>query len=253
LTHNFDVSDANRYGVEKAILLSHIKFWIAKNKANEKNLIDGRTWTYNSAEAFAKLFPYWKSGKIARLLRELEEEKILRSANHNQAKYDRTKWYAFEDEESILQDWNFHYSNLNNGISKTERPIPDIKPDTKPDTKPYTEEFEVFWNQYPRKIGKRSASKCWNARIKDHEISKIMTCLDGYRKKLKAEGTEERFIMYASTFLNAEERFLDFESWKKSSGPKDGRDDRDNLWKDGKIVGHYDGSRYIPHTVPKAF
>ena len=39
-THHFDIRDANEYGINAAILLHNIRFWIAKNKANEKHLYD---------------------------------------------------------------------------------------------------------------------------------------------------------------------------------------------------------------------
>ena len=126
MEHHFDVEDAVKYGVEKAVILYNLKFWITRNLANEKHRHDERTWTYNSAEAFAKLFPYFNAQKIARLLRQLEDAGVIVSGNYNLAGYDQTKWYAFVDEETVFQG---QFSNLNNGIFKSEQPIPDKKPD----------------------------------------------------------------------------------------------------------------------------
>lgn len=125
--HSFTVADAKLYGVEKATILQNLRFWLEKNKANKTHIHDGYVWTYNSSKAFHELFPYLSPQKIARLLRDLEADGVIKSANYNKAGYDQTKWYT------IIQDETFQCSNLNNGICKSEQPIPDSKPDIKTD------------------------------------------------------------------------------------------------------------------------
>lgn len=100
---HFDKDDAIKYGVEAAVLLYNLKFWIKKNKANGKNFIDGHYWTYNSREAFEKLFPFWDLRKIGRILLELENIGVIMSANYNKSKWDKTKWYCLVD-ESFMSD-----------------------------------------------------------------------------------------------------------------------------------------------------
>jgi hypothetical protein len=39
--------------------LQHLYFWIQKNAANQKHLHDGYYWTYNSAQVFTVIFPFW--------------------------------------------------------------------------------------------------------------------------------------------------------------------------------------------------
>jgi hypothetical protein len=133
MEHHFEVEDAQIYGVEKAVILYNLKYWIRHNMANGIHSYDDRTWTYNSAEAFTKLFPYYNAQKIARLLRQLEEAKVIMTGCYNTKGYDRTKWYAFVDEGGIFNNLKMHSSDLNNGTLKNEQPIPDINPDTKPD------------------------------------------------------------------------------------------------------------------------
>ena len=95
MVHLFDVKVAQQVGVEKAILLYNLDFWIRKNKANGTHLYDGRTWTYNSGRAFAELFPYMKAKSIARWLRELERDGFLMSSQKfNENSYDKTKWFS---------------------------------------------------------------------------------------------------------------------------------------------------------------
>ena len=42
MNHSFNVEIAKQYGIEKAILLENFFFWVAKNKANNKNIHEGR-------------------------------------------------------------------------------------------------------------------------------------------------------------------------------------------------------------------
>ena len=68
--HMFNIEIANEYGIEEAIILQNISFWIDHNKANDKNFHDGHYWTYNSAKAFQKIFPYMSEYKIKRVLKK---------------------------------------------------------------------------------------------------------------------------------------------------------------------------------------
>ena len=68
---------------DKAILIHNIAHWVEVNKANNKNFHDGYFWTYNSTTAFSKLFPFWTSSKIQKLLKNLENDGYLKSGNYN--------------------------------------------------------------------------------------------------------------------------------------------------------------------------
>ena len=162
--HSFYIEEAEKHGVEKAVILYNLRFWLEKNKANEKNLHDGYYWTYNSAKAFATLFPYYNSSKIHRLLTQMESEGLVLSGNYNKKGYDRTKWYSMPEFSvesidnshfSFLQNAIFHYckmdiSLLQNAFCRSATPIPDINTDGKPDSKPITCEAEMLvdlWNE----------------------------------------------------------------------------------------------------------
>ena len=153
-THSFSVSVANKFGVEKAILLQNIAFWLDKNLANEKHFHDGRVWTYNSREAFSKLFPYWSSQKIGRMLRELEDDGVIKSANYNSANYDRTKWYTIDSSKYVVQNETTHCSELNNTLFEIEQPIPDSKPDSNTDDIEEVIRYEQIMELFNRILGK---------------------------------------------------------------------------------------------------
>ena len=56
MTYSFDIEIAQEIGVDEAIMLQNIIFWLVKNKANGTNHYDGRYWTYNSHKALESFF-----------------------------------------------------------------------------------------------------------------------------------------------------------------------------------------------------
>lgn len=136
--HQFDIELAERYGLEEAILLNHLAFWVEKNRANGKGYHDGRYWTYNSVKAFNELFPYMTEGKIRRALSNLEDAGLLLTGNYNIKGYDRTKWYALTDEalsqvSGHLQKQQMDLPKTANASVENGKPIPDRVTDTRTD------------------------------------------------------------------------------------------------------------------------
>jgi uncharacterized phage protein (TIGR02220 family) len=124
MEHSFDVTDAKKYGVECAIIIKNFRFWIDKNKANNKHFYEGKYWTYNSINAFSILFPYWTKDQIRRYLERLENMNVIVSGNFNKAGYDKTKWYSLNCQIDVAK--------LPNGDGEIAKPIPNDKTDSKP-------------------------------------------------------------------------------------------------------------------------
>lgn len=155
MQHSFDIEIAKEYGILEAILLNHIYYWIAKNKANKKHFYNGKYWTYNSRKAFSELFPYASEKQIRRVLERLVNFNILMTGNFNKQWSDRTLWYAFTDKGlSIMQksqmqlpemaNDNCLNGQMTNALEGT--PIPDINTNIKPDIKPCKREYGEFKN-----------------------------------------------------------------------------------------------------------
>ena len=92
--YTFDPNIAKKYGVDEAVMLENIYFWVQKNEANNKHFYDVNYWTYNSIQAFVKQFPFWTNRQIDRILKNLEKNGAIITGNYNKSPYDRTKWYA---------------------------------------------------------------------------------------------------------------------------------------------------------------
>jgi hypothetical protein len=134
MTYQFDAEIAAKYGVDEAIMIFNLSYWIRKNEANGKHYHDGRFWTYNSIDAFTKLFPFWSARQIRRILKSLEDSGIIVTGNYNTSTYDRTTWYAFGD--SFLPKGQMHLTETSNGSDQNVESYNNQGTDIKPNDKP---------------------------------------------------------------------------------------------------------------------
>lgn len=135
MNHSFNIDDAKLHGVECAIILNNIRYWIEYNKANRKNIYDGRVWTYNSVRAYSELFPYWTADQIRRYFEKLEKCGAIITGNYNKRNGDRTKWHSIPGDESLCQlaDSPEHLANSPDRIGENAKPLPDINADINAD------------------------------------------------------------------------------------------------------------------------
>ncbi len=136
---SFDINLAQKIGVYAAIVYDSLLYWIRTNKANGSNFRDGRTWSFNSVKKWKDYFPYLTEWQIRTALKTLLDIGLIRKGNYNKTAYDRTSWYALEDEESALKGKKNHLRNSQMELSQTKNrsaqgrePIPTSNPDNKP-------------------------------------------------------------------------------------------------------------------------
>jgi uncharacterized phage protein (TIGR02220 family) len=229
MTHQFDVEIAKEYGVDIAIVVNNIAFWIQKNKANEKHIHDGKVWTYNTTKAFTELFPYWTDNQIRRILFNMQKKGIIETGNYNLTAYDRTKWYTFTDafvktHTSICENTQMDLTKQPNGFEGNHEPIPDNKQIDKPDNIPYTEIIDY--------LNEKSGSKYRNIKnTRDFikaRFNEGFTKEDFFKvidnKVSSWTGTEfEKFIRPQTLFSPKFEGYLNEKPVeKKHSGSKEG-------------------------------
>lgn len=223
MTHQFDTEIAEKVGVNAAILYENIKWWCAKNEANETNFFDGKYWTFNSIKAWHQLFPYLTGKQIRTAITKLEDEGYIVSGNYNQSPYDRTKWYSLSTKIDL--------PTRSNENDQQGEPIPDNKPDNKPDNTPIpptvgnqvlgklkakrserVETAKQILDHYSKnvKTPKRKQSAINNiARwLEDHSKDELVKAIDHYRDTIKA--TEKRYIKECSNFFGVKGESLGF-------------------------------------------
>lgn len=141
MEHSFDIEIAQEYGMESAIILKHLYYWIEKNRVCEKHCYDGKYWTYGSIKAFCELFPYIGEKKMRNTFQKLEENGLLITGNYNKSQYDRTKWYTLTEKGiSIITKQKIDsakgqmtFGEKANGKNQKGEPIPDIITDIETD------------------------------------------------------------------------------------------------------------------------
>ena len=87
----------------------------------------------------------------------------------------------------------------NRGTEEEEHMAPAPRPPMSNNT--YSEEFEDFWQQYPRKTGKGEAAKAWEKARKRHGKCRITEGLARFLADPNLP-TEQQFIPHAATWLN---------------------------------------------------
>lgn len=126
-------------GFNESIVLLQLEYLIG---ISTTELRDGELWTYQSVkELQVNCFPFWSIAKIWRVLQSLEKKELIRVANFNKIKFDRTCWYAlnetgikklssvkidtpiFQNEISSRSKRKKDSINMQNGISILENPF----------------------------------------------------------------------------------------------------------------------------------
>lgn len=197
MNYTFDIDDATKYGVDEAIMLNNLKFWLRKNKVNERHNHDGHTWTYNSKKGFAELFPFWSPRQIERIINSLKKQGLIITGNYNKMKFDHTLWYAFVDEKllelPITPNGAKEESKRWKGGNQTVEPIPDSKPDNKQNIP-----FESFWDKCEKKEGKKKAAQKWS-RMSNKDRQKAFDGIEGFQA-----GKKREYISAPAAYLNGE-------------------------------------------------
>lgn len=115
-------------GLNEAIVLQQVHYWLEANKKSHRNYRDGYYWVYNTYAEWRKQFPFWSDKTLRRTFTSLEKTGYLISANFNRTKMDQTKWYRIDytkfDNNSRL--------GQNDQMEKVKmtRPIPETNTET---------------------------------------------------------------------------------------------------------------------------
>ena len=117
--HAFLVEDAVAYGLDQAIMLQHIRFWINQNKDKKTHHHQGKVWMFQSAASMKLHYRYWSRQKISRLLRDMEDHNLIISGTEaetqkfiqdfrNEFRSLSPEQVAFPRRVSNITDWYDH-------------------------------------------------------------------------------------------------------------------------------------------------
>ena len=96
-------------GLNEAIVIQQIHYWLEINRKVNNNFYDDRTWTYNTYEDWQKEnFDFWSVSTLKRIFKSLFDKKILIKGNYNSKKYDRKLWVTINYDilDFLLEEYN---------------------------------------------------------------------------------------------------------------------------------------------------
>lgn len=213
MTHGFDVEIASLIGLDEAIMLNSIDFWIRKNRANGRHENEGKFWMYNSAEAFTELFPYWTAKQIRRILDSLIKKAIVIKGQFGGS--DRTLWFAISDTcKSILPNgqMDFHITKREDGSAQTgkcstvAKPVTDLEDGKAKASAVALQAAENIYELYPRKVGKPLAIQSILKALKQVDPMVLNKAVKAFADA--RAGTDLEFCPHPATWFN-QERYND--------------------------------------------
>ena len=98
----------------------------------------------------------------------------------------------------------------------------------------YSNDFESFWEVYPRKSDKGTAYKKYLTRLKDGwSPEQLLTAAKKYRAQIIANRTDQKYIKLCKTFLSDTTPFADYLTKTERQGVSSDAENPYAEWKDG--------------------
>lgn len=123
-------------GLNNAIVLQQVHYWVRINQRADKNFREGYYWTYNTYHDWREQFPFWSISTIKRIFMELEADGLIVTGSYNRLGIDRTKWYRLNYDrlaQSVkLIQWSGQNDTMvgskwSHGRFNLTSPLPEIK------------------------------------------------------------------------------------------------------------------------------
>lgn len=224
IKHFYYTELATLYGVNEAVILTNIIFWLRKNIKNDNNYKSGYYWTFNSVTSFSELFPEFTDRQIQYALGKLEKCGVIVAGKFNKRKYDKTKWYrlgniiqryyfGFEPEyyrkkpidkfvKWIIQFCNIDLTKSLNAFDKIVKPIPYINTDNKQ----HIERKKPL--ESPCKENYLHIQNKWNAFANKHKLTSINKLSKSRTDKLSTRLKEQDFNFDKILEMIPKQKFL---------------------------------------------
>lgn len=135
-------------GLNEAIVVQQVHYWLEINRKAKINLYDNRTWTYNTYEKWQnENFDFWSTRTVMRIFVNLFDKGIFIRGNYNKKKYDKTTWVSID------------YDKLDEILEEYERNV-EISTKCQVVTKEETLEFQQSANLSPSIVTSCHQAKC---------------------------------------------------------------------------------------------
>lgn len=99
---DFNKDIARDYGLRESVIATYL--WELLDRDLESIERNGRVWTRISQRMITIALPFMSVDMARRSLKKLAEEGIIKRAEFNDDKFDRTHWYTFTDYGREMMD-----------------------------------------------------------------------------------------------------------------------------------------------------
>lgn len=102
MEHHFNVEVAKEVGVNAAVIMNNIVFWIQKNISDGNCIHDGKFWTYSTAKAMSVIFPYLTEKQIRTAIEKLVDAGYVETGDYSENRYARPTYYAMTEKAADI-------------------------------------------------------------------------------------------------------------------------------------------------------
>lgn len=177
-------------GLNEALVLQQVHYWLEINKKNNRNYHEGRFWTYNTINEWQEEFPFWSNSTIKRIFKNLRDMKLIIVDNFNVYQMDRTLWYTINYEElakitNANEDNNARLDENDQMMSSKEDTV-DIENEPMEKTN-ITSPLPEITSKTTTDISNQSISQSGNRRVESIKDDRLMdrenTSYENFRDK----------------------------------------------------------------------
>jgi hypothetical protein len=146
----------------------------------------------------------WSRGKVRRYLKYLESLnmiKMIQQKNKVTTHIIVVNYDKYQDSGTT----NGHQTDIkryrNNNDNKDNKEDTPQKREKMSPKKEYSEEFLLFWQAYPKKVGKKDAGRAWKkAKIGNGDMSVILTAIEAQKKTKQWQDLQ--YVPAPATWIN---------------------------------------------------
>lgn len=204
---------ATAIGLNEAIILQQMHYWININKKTNKGYENGEYWTFQTYKEWQEQFPFWSERTIRRTIKNLEDNQLLIINNFNKRRYDNTKWYRVnykklnEIEKACGQIVKTTGQNDHMHKDKMDAPIQETKKKIEKETKhlrllnEYVCEIDESVKEYLEAYLSihRYFMHIDHVRVSEKNLDKMITNLEDIKESYDIEEFKEKVVDYFQT------------------------------------------------------
>ncbi|MBQ9851750.1 MAG: hypothetical protein IJO37_02395 [Ruminiclostridium sp.] len=209
----YNTAVAAEFGWVAGVLFQEVAYLVSRNYESGTNLNGGKAWMFRTQEEFHQRHPYFSARQIANAFRDLKDAGLVEIAALNQKGYDRTRWYTLgpaagkyldDQQHAEIADCNMQklqVASVEKCVMEPAKIAGPIQEETEEEKNLLSVQFDLFWNAYPRKEGKKKAHKAFS-KLAPSVWPLLIPAVE--KHKQRPQWQNRQYIPLPATWLNGE-------------------------------------------------